>query len=319
MIDRILRRKKSHVPKEGWLEKRIPSSLLGMAKKGMYIRATTYPIDKMIESFKSDKFVTRESKIVTMGSCFAQELKKWLDNKGFNCLPHQWGVVYTPQSIMQIVQYSLDPSSWNPVERFWVRDGKYYDPYRKADDHGGPMYLGQSEDEAFRSLENHYRKSAELLKEADLILFNLGLTEVFRNKEDKSVFYAIPFPDFYDENKHEFYNLTYKDVVLSLEASISLMRQYNKKSRFLLSIDPVPLSTSFREHLGAYIATQYSKSVLHAAAFDVIERCEGVYYMPSYDIVRNDPQKNYLDDGRHVTVNGVNTIMDAFKKIYVVD
>lgn len=147
--------------------------------------------------------------------------------------------------------------------------------------------------------------------------YTLGLTELWRNKIDKHAFYAVPFPDNYNKNTHEFYSSTYNDVINNLEEIISTVREHNPQVKFLFSVSPVPLSLSFRGHLGPYIATQYSKSILHVAAHEIVEKHRDVYYMPSYEIARNDPLRYYTEDGRHVNSNCVNTIMEVFEKLYV--
>jgi hypothetical protein len=60
-------------------------------------------------------------------------------------MPDEWGVIYSPQSIRQIIQYSFDRKHWNPLEPFWLLNGKYHDPYIKSSDHSGPRYLGETE------------------------------------------------------------------------------------------------------------------------------------------------------------------------------
>ncbi len=77
------------------------------------------------------------------------------------------------------------------------------------------------------------------------------------------------------------------------------------------------ISASPRRHLGPYIATSFSKSILHAATFEAIEKNENVYYMPSYEIARSNPIKNYKEDGRHVNAECIARIMEVFRMLYV--
>lgn len=301
------------------LTARIPLSLHKIAEKGVYQRLNPYPFEAIIKDFKGEQFVTKDTRIVTMGSCFAQELKKWLEKNNFSCLPHEWGVIYSPQSIRQIIQSSLDREQWNPVEPFWKFNGAYYDPYIKSSDHTGPRYLGKNEDEAQINLESHYRRSSKLLRDADLVVWTLGLTELWRNSIDKLAYFAVPYPEVFDEQIHEFYNLTYQDVVDELRYAIETLRAHNSSVRILLSVSPVPLSISFRPELGPFVATQYSKALLVTAAMTLIKDFEQLYYMPSYEITRNDPIANYSPDGRHVSRECVESIMEAFRSLYVTE
>jgi hypothetical protein len=298
---------------------RIPEPLREIVGRGRYLRANPYPVDRIIEAFKSEKIATRESAIIAMGSCFAQELYRWLIKNGYNCLPHEWGVIYSPQSFAQIIQYSLEPESWQPEEPFWLIDGKYYDPYVKAIKPIGPTLRGDDLPGAEAAQHLHRAQSAELLLQADLAVWTLGLTELWRNKRDHKAYYAIPYPQVYDPARHEFYSLTYEEVIQQLTYAIETLVKHNPSISVLLSVSPVPLSVSYREEYGPYIATQVSKSILHAAAFALVEKYDHVFYMPSYEIARNDPRANYRADGRHVNQHCVDTVMEAFKHLYVGD
>lgn len=298
---------------------RIPEPLRDLAREGEYLRVFPYPAERIVEDYKTKPFVTRDTKIVTLGSCFAQELYRWLLTNNFNCLKDEWGVIYSPKSIAQIIQYSFDSANWTPSEAMWLIDSKYYFPYLKSADHSGPKLLGSSEAEAESSLKKHFEKSELILKEADLAVWTLGLTELWRNKRDGYAYYAIPYPQMFNSDVHEFHSLSYEEVIDSLQYAIQTYKNNNQKLKIILSVSPIPLSMSFRSHLGPYVATQYSKSILHAAALTLSEKYDYVFYMPSYELVRNDPSTNYTDDGRHVTRHCVNSIMNSFKKLYVLE
>lgn len=296
---------------------RIPNPLKKPVEEGKYVREHPYPLEKIIQDFQGGSFVTKNTKTIVMGSCFSQEVSQWLDANGYNCLEHVWGVVYTPQSIAQIIQYSFETHKWHPEEPFWEIDNKYFFPYLKADDHKSPKYLGNDQASALERLENHYKKSAQLLMDAELVFWNIGLTELWRNKLDHLSYYAFPYPEVFDEDRHEFYNLTYDDVINSLEYAIVTLKKHNADVKIVFTIEPVPLSISFRPHLGPYVATQYSKSVLMAAVMSLIEKNEDVYYMPAYEIIRNNPEAYYLPDGRHINKDGIGAIMHSFENLYV--
>ncbi|OQW61923.1 MAG: hypothetical protein BVN28_06100 [Nitrospira sp. ST-bin4] len=298
---------------------RIPEPMRDLAIKGEYLRVFPYPTERVIGDYQTEPFITRSTKIVTLGSCFAQELSKWLVTHNFNCLKDEWGVIYSPKSLAQIVQYSFDSANWGPSEPMWMLDSKYYFPYLKSADHSGPRLLGASEDEARSSLREHFKRSQSAMKEADVAVWTLGLTELWRNKRDGYAYYAIPYPQIFNADVHEFHSLNYEEVIECLEFSIQTCKSNNPKLKIILSVSPIPLSMSFRSHLGPYVATQYSKSILHAAALRLTEKYDHVSYMPSYELVRNDPRANYTSDGRHVTRSCVDLVMDSFKKLYVLE
>ncbi|WP_169726054.1 GSCFA domain-containing protein [Aestuariibacter salexigens] len=296
---------------------RVPDSLHAAAKKGTYQRSVPYPEASIIDDFAAEPFIGRGTRIATIGSCFAQELSGWLTRNDYNCLPNHWGVVYTPKSIEQIIRLSFEDWHQELAEPFWVMNGHYYFPYIKAADHSGPLLLGDSENTATDQLIRYIDTSRDALSHVDVLVLTLGLTELWRNKQDLSAFFAIPYPDVYQPEHHEFYSMTFDDVMSSLQYSIETLRKVNPGINILLSVSPIPLSVTFRDRLGPYVATQFSKSLLHTAALTTVHKYSHVHYMPSYEIVRNKPVEYYSEDGRHVTKECVGQVMAAFNKLYV--
>ncbi|MCB2189149.1 MAG: GSCFA domain-containing protein [Deltaproteobacteria bacterium] len=308
--------------KESWLAKltgRLAPELLAQAEVGHYLRVCPYPPEEIIGAFQGAKIINRDIPTVAIGSCFAQQLSGWLREKGYHLLPHPWGVIYNPLSFAQIVRQSFQPETWRPRELWWRLGGKYYDPFRKADDHRGSYPLGDTPEQAREALAAYAATSRRLLSAARLVVLTLGLTELWWNREDRAAFFGVPFREVHDPGRHEFHNLSYREVVECLLYSIDTLRRHNPRVRFLFSVSPVPLSLTYRGHLGPYVATQFSKSVLHAAVLEVQTARPEIYYMPSYEIVRNDPREHYTSDGRHIRPETVDFIMKSFERLYVED
>jgi len=199
---------------------RIPDELKETAKQGEYSRAIEYPLEHIKKEFKTKKFITKQTKIVTLGSCFAQELSKWLENNGFCNMPNIWGVIYSPRSLAQIIRYIFYPKERPVNEEFWIINGQYFDPYLKAKDHSGAVKRGNSIREAASEQELYYEEGRRIFMDCDLLVFTLGLTEIWQNKLYKYAYYSIPFPHIYNPEIHEFYNMSYMDVVNYLQQII---------------------------------------------------------------------------------------------------
>ncbi|MGV7930870.1 MAG: GSCFA domain-containing protein [Spirochaetota bacterium] len=294
----------------------IPDELKETSK--IYTRSLNYPMEEIIEHFNGHKFITKDTKIISIGSCFSQSISDWLLKKGYSCQSNIWGVVYNPQSVSQIIDYSVNTSYWTPTEKFWVINDRYYDPYRKSSDHSGPVDLGNSEYQAEENLKQHYQNSRDAFKDSNLLLFNLDLTEVWRNRTDKKAFYATPRPQIFTTNNHEFHVLSYEEVYNSVKNSIMTLRQINPEIAILLNVEPIPLSISYQCDLGPFVANQFAKSVLHAVAIRITQEIEYSFYLPLYEISRCNPSKIYSDDGRHISTQGISLFMKAFEELYVI-
>lgn len=297
---------------------RVPEPLRDMVARNEYVAASPYPAEHLIEELKVTPFLNKQTRIVTMGSCFSDEVNRWLTHNHYNVAKKIWGNVFTPQNFAQIMRYSFETETWNPAEPFWIIDGKYYDPYVKSHARSA-VYLGESEAEARANLQSFYQHSAELLGEAEVVFWTLGITELWRNKQDCAAYFQMPLPEVFDPAKHEFYNLTYEESRDFMHYAITTLRKHNPHVKILISVSPVPIRITFREHLGPYVATQHTKSVLHALAVALTEQYDEMYYVPGYEITRMNPAAYYQHDGRHVNDLCINTVMGVFQKMYIQD
>ncbi len=78
-------------------------------------------------------------------------------------------------------------------------------------------------------------------------------------------------------------------------------------------MSPVPLvATATGGHVLA--ATVYSKSVLRAAAGEVVAKDPGVAYFPAYEIVTGPqaPERYFESDRRNVSREAIDAVMAAF-------
>ena len=138
--------------------------------------------------FKIDK----TTRITSMGSCFAREIKTVLLRDGYRYVQEEadkpaakhagaaWERVYNTFSMRQIFEYSFE--DWKPDLRWWRApvSGRIQDPYRRIilyDD------LQEAEDD-FRA---HVVCSRKVLEEAEALIITLGLTEVWVDNVDNSV------------------------------------------------------------------------------------------------------------------------------------
>lgn len=265
------------------------------------------------------------------GSCFAQHVARRLRLAGFNFLdvepPPSWlpkvlyakygyemfsaryGNVYTSTQFKQLILRAM--GRFSPAESFWISSGAYYDPFRPRIQAGG----FKSSDEVFLSQTSHLAAVRRLIKQVDVFVFTLGLTELWESSEDGAVYPLCPgtAAGVFDPQKYRFRNLRVQDVVSDMTAAFSLIRTVNPNCHFLLTVSPVPLTaTASGQHVLS--ATVRSKSVLRAAADQLVEDNEFVDYFPSYEIISTSALRAdlYEANKREVRSEGVDVVMKRF-------
>ncbi|HEY8214965.1 MAG TPA: GSCFA domain-containing protein [Methylocystis sp.] len=276
-------------------------------------------------------------KVATAGSCFAQHIGRYLRSSGCNYLitesPHsfispqaaetlnfglytaRYGNVYTSRQLLQLFDRAY--GKFTPKENHWAEGAAHVvDPFRPQIQPGG----FNSTRELDFDRERHFEAVRRAFETLDVFVFTLGLTELWRSREDGAAFPLCPgvAGGDYSPARHEFVNLGVDDVVADMTAFIQRLRAVNPGARIILTVSPVPLvATAEPRHV--LLSTMYSKSALRVAC-DVLSRAlSHVAYFPSYEIVAGGyAQTDYFaPDRRSVTQEGVAHVMRVFDRHFI--
>jgi GSCFA family protein len=244
-----------------------------------------------------------QDRVITLGSCFAQELRSYLERAGFSA-----DAFRVPEGLNNTFAI-LDFVSWCVTGKDTGR-GFRYDTTPDGD-------IAEWKLEESRELVHRH------LREAGAFVFTLGLAEVWRDRESGAVFWRGVPKDVYDEHRHVFTPTTVEENERNVLQAIELIRRVNPVAPIVLTLSPVPLKATFRE-ISCLTADCVSKSTLRVALDRVVaHRLENVYYWPSYEIVRwvggHLPWPAYgfnRGDSRHVTRFLVAKIIDSFMEAF---
>lgn len=274
--------------------------------------------------------LTRQDRFMSAGSCFAANVRRYLERHGYAYTvtegPHpawpesaetlyyeafsaRYGNVYTARQMVQLVERAL--GRFRPTEAYWVdEDGTYIDPFRP-----GLAHRARSEAEFTALTVQHLAAVAEALRRSTVLVFTLGLTEAWVSAADGAVFPACPgtVSGAFDAERHRFVNFTVEEVTADLLGLVDLVREVNPAIKVVLTVSPVPLvATATDRHV--LVATTYSKSVLRVAADAACRRRPEVAYFPAYELVTGPQARGqaFEPDLRNVREPAVAAVMEAF-------
>lgn len=277
--------------------------------------------------------LTRQDRIATAGSCFAQHIGNNLARRGaafmdleppppalfasladerrfgYRVYSCRYGNIYTTRQLVQLFDEAFGRRS--PDEIVWQRDGRFFDALRPSVDP-----VGQATAEQVLLLrQSHLARVREMFQTLDLFVFTLGLTEAWVSRSDGTAFPTAPgtICGEFDAARYEFHNFGYPEITADMNRFWSGLREINPRARLLMTVSPVPLTaTASGEHV--LVATTYSKSVLRAVAGDLARQLPDAWYFPSYEIISSHPSRGMFYDPNLRTVNefGVNYVMSHF-------
>jgi hypothetical protein len=287
-----------------------------------------------IQGIYKKKFtILPQTKIATAGSCFAQHITRHLKVNGFQVLDaeppppglpedkHQdfgfsmysarYGNVYSVRQLLQLAQEAS--GEWTPQDYVWMKNDKYIDGLRPAVE---PRGL-DSPEEVKKHRLHHISRVRELFRDLDLLIFTLGLTEMWVHKDSGTVYPTAPgaIAGEFDETIHEFQNARFNDIIRDFRKFQDAVRRIRggKPFRILLTVSPVPLTaTASGKHI--LQSTSYSKSVLRAAAEQLSAQQGIIDYFPSFEIVTNPRlhSTSFSENLRSVRKEAVENVMDHF-------
>ncbi|HET6442543.1 MAG TPA: GSCFA domain-containing protein [Phycisphaerae bacterium] len=250
-----------------------------------------------------------------LGSCFASEVRLWLEEQGY-CV---FGVgeggqepprpLYNALSIRQEFERAF--GRFEPSEPLWRTriDGEVIllDPYRHNAAFG-------SEATAEAELREYREKLARMLRQADLVILTIGQAEVWYSRRDGAVYSAIPPADVCDATSDAWRRTTEKENAEALTRCLDLLAIEAPGARTVLTLSPVPLLATFQAK-EAVAADMANKRLLRRAIRRAIrERPGRADYFPSFELVRSLGRKAWRPDGRHVSAWGVVQVMQAFER-----
>ena len=244
----------------------------------------------------SEPLLTETDTVVTLGSCFAQELREVLELARFGS-----SNLWVPSGLNNTFAL-LDFVSWATTGSATHR------AYRYERSSGGEIVEWEAERE-----QETYR---EYFLRAGAFVFTLGLAEVWVDAETDQVFWRGVPEHIFDERRHEFRLSTVAENEQNVREMIRHVRAANPKAPIVLTLSPVPLQATFRD-ISCLTADCVSKSVLRVALDSVmLDGLENVYYWPSFELVKwAGPAfdwRAYGPDARHVHRYLVECIVSAF-------
>lgn len=276
--------------------------------------------------------LTQNDTIFTVGSCFARNVERALDEIGFKVSslvgPGETAIKgrsdylnrYNTASILHELRAAAGIKDASGDAGFAkTSEGRYVDL------HSHPIIEPTSLEfvTAARDFLTSYFARAFT---ADVVTVTLGLIECWYDKKTGKYLNFAPIfgssaqntPLLSDDDRFEFRVLSYEENMENLEAIYDLLVEKNPKVKIIVTVSPVRLSATFTER-DVVVANTLSKSMLRTCAESWMRKHpERIDYFPSFEMaILSDPRKVWGPDGMHVYSVFVNEIMAHFKDVYV--
>lgn len=242
--------------------------------------------------------ISHKSKILSMGSCFAQTIgQKMLDSK-FDVLVNPFGTIFHPHNLADLLDHALfnDPLD---EEGILEMEGLFLHYSTHSD------LVGKSPDELNENYRQRLRLTKTFLEEGTHLIITLGTAWIYEHESFGRV-----------ANCHKQPQRLFKKQLSTLqEMEMGLWHVLGNFSRVYPNLNIILTVSPIRHIKDGIAENQLSKSMLRVLCANLERRMESVSYFPAYEIMIDELRdyRFYKTDRIHPTEEAENYIWEKWK------
>jgi hypothetical protein len=259
---------------------------------------TTIPISK------SSNPIHYDSRIISFGSCFAQNIGEKFSYFKFQNIVNPFGIIFNPVSIENLISRAVNNQEFSENDIFFQNDLWHCFEVHSE--------LSHSDKTIFLDRLNQILSDFHLqIFKSTHFQITYGTSWVYRNKSSNSIVancHKVPQSQFEKEI------LSVATIEKSIRNTIYLIQKVNPNCHFIFTISPV------RHIKDGFIENQRSKahliSALHNFVTLSLSKCN---YFPSYEIMMDELRdyRFYAEDMLHPSQTAIDYIWKRFSENYI--
>jgi hypothetical protein len=252
---------------------------------------------------QSHNLINYESKMVLLGSCFAENMASKLSYFKFQNTLNPFGILFYPLAIENFVTRAINKDYYSDDEVF-----QYNEHWHCYDAHS--CLSAPSKEALLQRLNTAIDTTNQCIQEATHFIITLGTAWIYRYVETNQIVancHKVPQKQFSKEL------LSVDEIRESVEAIISLVTSVNKDAKFIITVSPI------RHIKDGFIENQQSKAHLIAGIHQVVTPRKGLFYFPSYEIMMDELRdyRFYAKDMIHPSLLAIDYIWECFKTVWI--
>ena len=274
-------------------------------------------------NIKPNKTIDHNSRILMLGSCFAENIGKKLLECGFNVVMNPMGILYNPISIHTALERIIEGREFTENELF------YHNGLWASFMHHG-SFSHSDKNEALRMMNERLHEAHEQLQNATHLIITFGSAEIYEhNGQVVANCHKLPARQFthrllsINEITTPYYSLFFAS--LKIFASLGNLSELNcsrLSQKFPAPYSLLPIFTiSPVRYLGEGTHHgQINKATLLLATEQICNET-GANYFPSYEIMMDELRdyRYYATDMIHPSEVAVDYIFERFTDTYLTD
>ncbi len=248
---------------------------------------------------KSNNLIDYNAKILSLGSCFVENMAEKFKYFKFENNTNPFGIIFNPVSIQKLVLRVVNQELFTQKDVFFHNERWHcYEVHSDLSHENKEVFL--------KNLNTKLKSTHQQVSKSTHIIITFGTSWVYRNLETHNIV----------ANCHKVPQKQFTKELLSVEANekaiqnmVDLILSINKKIKFILTISPV------RHIKDGFVENNVSKAHLITAIHKTRNhQPETINYFPSYEIMMDELRdyRFYADDMLHPNQLAMDYIWERF-------
>jgi hypothetical protein len=255
---------------------------------------------------KNSRPIDYNSKIVSLGSCFAENMGDKFQYFKFQSATNPFGIIFNPVSIEKIIYRAVNEVWFIEEDVFFFNERWHCFEVHSDLSHSSAAEL-------LSTLNEILKETKQQLQDATHVIITYGTSWVYRNIEKDTIVancHKVPQKQFIKEL------LSTETIQESIENTIRLIQSINSNCYFIFTVSPV------RHLKDGFVENQVSKSHLIGSVYDIVSAehfKRNTEYFPSYEIMMDELRdyRFYAEDMLHPSQVAIDYIWERFKEASV--
>ncbi|MFL1895059.1 GSCFA domain-containing protein [Aquimarina sp. 2-A2] len=250
-----------------------------------------------------DPKIDYDDKIMSLGSCFADNIGEKFAYYKFQALVNPFGVLFHPKAIETFLWMATQDERYVANDLFNFNDRWHcFDAHSKI--------TADSQAELLETLNAKLVEAKAHLQKTTHVFITLGTAWVYRLKAMDMVVancHKIPQKEFDKEL------LSVEEISQCLQNCLHFIRSINPECTIIFTVSPV------RHSKDGFIENNRSKAHLLTAIHEVVSQEERLNYFPAYEIVMDELRdyRFYKPDMLHPTETAIQYIWERFMEVWI--
>jgi lysophospholipase L1-like esterase len=255
--------------------------------------------------------ISYNSKVLLLGSCFAENIGEKFEYFKFKNSINPFGILFHPLAIKKMVSKAVNEIAFTENDIFF-----YNEHWHCFDVHS--QWSNTSKDELLIHLNQQLTDLTTLIKEATHIIITYGTSWVYRSIALDTIVancHKLPQKQF-----HKLL-LSTDSIKGSMQSTIAQIQKMNPDCKFIFTVSPV------RHIKDGFVENQRSKAHLITAIHNTIDQYaahnkhqpNNVSYFPSYEIMMDELRdyRFYTEDMLHPNKTAITYIWERFAATHI--